>query len=48
MRKIRTVVYLEKHQQEILNKLSHKTGAKVSELVRRAIAEYVAKRKGTF
>jgi hypothetical protein len=46
MRKIRTVVYLEKKQQQALDKLSNKHGAPVSELVRRAIAEYIAKRTG--
>jgi hypothetical protein len=46
MKKVRTVVYLEKQQQEMLNKFSDQTGAPVTELVRRAISEYIAKHKG--
>ena len=45
MRKVRTVIYVEKQQQEALNKLSETTGASVAELVRRAITDYLAKRK---
>jgi hypothetical protein len=46
MRKIRTVIYLEKRESESLKKLSERTGAKITELARRAIAEYLTKHKG--
>jgi len=41
MRRIRTVVYLDKQQQAALTKLSQQTGAPISELVRRAITAYI-------
>ncbi|MGH9733911.1 MAG: ribbon-helix-helix domain-containing protein [Candidatus Acidiferrales bacterium] len=46
MRKIRTVIYLEKEESELLKKLSERTGAKITELARRAIAEYLKRQKG--
>jgi len=45
MKRIRTVIYLDKKEREALNRLSRETGAPVTELVRRAIVGYVAKRK---
>jgi hypothetical protein len=41
MRRIRTVVYLDKQQYQAIIKLCEKTGAPFSELVRRAITKYV-------
>lgn len=45
MKRIRTVIYLDKKEREALDKRSRETGAPVTELVRRAIAEYIANRK---
>ena len=39
--KVRHIVYLEKAQSAELEKLAAKTGAPVTELVRRAVAEYL-------
>ena len=46
MRKIRTVIYLEKKESQSLKRLSERTGAKITELARRAIAEYLKRHKG--
>ena len=46
MRKIRTVIYLEKKESELLKKVSEQTGAKITELARRAIADYLKRHKG--
>jgi hypothetical protein len=45
MPKRRTVVYFNESEWEALKKMSEKTGAPVAELVRRAVAEWVAKKK---
>lgn len=45
MRKIRTVIYLEKKESQSLKRLSMRTGAKITELARRAIAEYLKRQK---
>lgn len=45
MRKIRTVIYLEKQESQSLKKLSKQTGATITELARRAIAEYLRRQK---
>jgi hypothetical protein len=45
MTKIRTVVYLEKKEADALKKLSEKTGAPLTELVRRALAEWLKHNK---
>jgi hypothetical protein len=45
MPKRRTVVYFNETEWEALKKMSEKTGAPVAELVRRAVAEWVAKKK---
>jgi hypothetical protein len=42
--KIKTVVYLEQRDREALERLSEKTGAPVTELVRRAVAAYLKSR----
>ncbi len=44
-RLIRTVIYLDKKAHAALDKLSEETGASRTELMRRAIAEYLTKRK---
>ena len=41
----RTTIFLESQQTKKLDALSAKTGAPVSELIRRAIDEYLKKRK---
>jgi hypothetical protein len=43
MNKVRFAIYLEKPQAAKLLKLSEETGAPVTELVRRALAEYLKK-----
>ena len=45
MRKIRTVIYLEKKESESLKRLSERTGAAITELARRAVAEYLKRHK---
>ena len=45
MPKRRTVVYFNEAEWEALKKMSEKTGAPVAELVRRAVADWVAKKK---
>jgi Ribbon-helix-helix domain len=45
MRKRKSVVYFDEPVWEALKKLSDKTGAPVAELVRRAVAEWLAKKK---
>jgi len=42
---IRTVIYVSKQQRDALRKLSLETGAPVTVLVRRAIIDYLGKRK---
>lgn len=44
MRKVRTVIYLDRKESESLKNLSKRTGAKITELARRAIAEYLKRR----
>jgi hypothetical protein len=44
MPKRRTVVYFNESEWEALKKMSEKTGAPVAELVRRAVAEWIAKK----
>ncbi len=46
MRKVRTVIYLDKKESKSLKRLSERTGAKITELARRAIADYLKRRKG--
>jgi Ribbon-helix-helix domain len=46
MRKVRTVIYLERRESDSLKRLSERTGAKITELARRAIAEYLKRHKG--
>jgi hypothetical protein len=46
MRKIRTVIYLDKNENESLKKLSARSGAAITEIARRAIAEYLKRHKG--
>jgi hypothetical protein len=46
MRKVRTVIYLEKKESDSLKRLSERTGAKITELARRAVADYLKRRKG--
>jgi len=41
MRKIRTVIYLEKKESESLKRVADRTGAAITEIARRAIAEYL-------
>jgi predicted DNA-binding protein len=41
----RTNIYIRQHQHKALAQLSEKTGATVSELIRRAIDEYLKKRQ---
>jgi predicted DNA-binding protein len=45
MPKLRTNIYLDGKQKELLEKLSDRTGAPVAELVRRAIEAYLIARK---
>jgi hypothetical protein len=45
MRKIRTVIYLEKRESDALKKLSERTGATITELARRAVADYLKRKK---
>jgi predicted DNA-binding protein len=45
MRKLRTNVYLTAEQKRLLDRLSTKTGARMAELIRRAIDIYLASRK---
>jgi hypothetical protein len=45
MRKIRTVIYVEKKESESLKKFSERTGASITEIARRAIGEYLKRRK---
>ncbi len=45
MAKIKTIAHLDPEQRTALEKLSEKTGAPIAELIRRAIAEYLQKRK---
>jgi Ribbon-helix-helix domain len=45
MRKLRTVIYLEKKESESLKRLSERTGAKITEIARRAIGEYLKRHK---
>ena len=42
--KVRHTIYLEKKMSVQLMQLSEKTGAKPTEIVRRALAEYLQKR----
>jgi hypothetical protein len=46
MRKVRTVIYLDKKESESLKRFSARTGAKITEIARRAIGEYLRRRKG--
>ncbi len=46
MRKVRTVIYLEKKESESLKRFSERTGATITEIARRAISEYL-KRRGS-
>jgi len=46
MRRIRTVIYLDKKESKSLKNLSERTGAKITELARRAIGEYLKRHKG--
>jgi hypothetical protein len=45
MAKLRTNVYLTREQKKVLEKLSDRTGARVAELIRRAIDSYLVARK---
>jgi hypothetical protein len=45
MKKVRTVFYLNEAERKALESLSEKDGAPLSELIRRAIAAYLKKRK---
>jgi len=45
MRKIRTVIYLEKKESESLKRFSGQTGATITEIARRAIGEYLKRYK---
>jgi hypothetical protein len=45
MKKIRTVVHLDKPQRDALEKISQKTGAPVAELIRRAVAAFLLRAK---
>jgi hypothetical protein len=40
MKRIRTVIYLDKKEHDDLSRLSKETGAPITELVRRAIKEW--------
>jgi len=44
MVKVRTNIYLNGKQKQLLEKLSTKTGAPVAELIRRAIDKYLRER----
>jgi metal-responsive CopG/Arc/MetJ family transcriptional regulator len=44
MNREKTCLYLDKDSLKELRKLSEKTGAPVSELIRRAIKEYISKK----
>lgn len=39
------MIYLEKKESDSLKRLSERTGAKITELARRAIAEYLKRHK---
>lgn len=39
------MIYLEKKESEALKKVSARTGAKITEIARRAIAEYLKRHK---
>jgi hypothetical protein len=41
MKKVRTVIYLEEPERRSLEALSKKTGAPLTELVRRAVVDYL-------
>lgn len=45
MKKVRTVFQLDEAERKALESLSKKTGAPLSELIRRAIADYLKKSK---
>jgi hypothetical protein len=45
MRKRRTVIYLEKKESESLKRVADRTGAAITEIARRAIAEYLRRHK---
>ena len=45
MRKVRTVIYLEKKDSESLKRVSDRTGASITEIARRAIGKYLKRRK---
>jgi hypothetical protein len=45
MKKVRTIVHLDEAERKALDSLSKKTGAPLSELIRRAIAAYLKKEK---
>jgi hypothetical protein len=44
MRKVRTVIYLEKKESESL-RVSDRTGASITEIARRVIGKYLRRRK---
>jgi ribbon-helix-helix protein len=45
MKKVRTVIYLEEPERKGLEALSKKTGARLTELVRRAVVDYLKRQK---
>jgi predicted transcriptional regulator len=45
MKKVRTIVHLDEAERKALESISKKTGATLSELIRRAIADYLKKQK---
>ena len=44
--RIRTVIYLDKKDSDGLKRLSERTGAPITELARRAVADYLKKKRG--
>jgi hypothetical protein len=45
MRKVPTVIYLEKKGSESLKRFSERTGPTITDIARRAIGEYLKRRK---
>jgi predicted DNA-binding protein len=43
--RIKTIVHMDSEDRDRLNKLSKRTGAPLSELIRRAIAEYLKRQE---
>jgi predicted DNA-binding protein len=43
--KVRTVLHMDEADRKALEKLSKKTGAPLSELIRRAVSEYLKQQK---